>query len=131
VQTDKTRESMVELDREVRDILAVRPATEEELQKAKNSQTLRLPGRFETLAAVEGAIVEMVQFGIPENYYEAYPGRVRELDRDDISAVARKVLHPDKLIWLVVGDRKTVEEGIRDLGFGELEVIKLEDESGV
>lgn len=130
VQTDKTRESMVELDKELREILASRPPTQEELRKAQDSQTLRLPGRFETMRAVQGAIVEMVQFGIPEDYYETYPVRVRELDRDDISAAAQKVLHPDNLVWLVVGDRKTVEEGIRDLGFGEVEVIELEDEGG-
>lgn len=130
VQTDKTRESMVELDREIREILASRPPTQEELRKAQDSQTLRLPGRFETMGAVAAAIVRMIQFGIPEDYYEVYPDRVRALQREDVVEAARKILRPDNLTWLVVGDRNKVEKGIRELGFGEVEMIDLEGEGG-
>ena len=69
VQTDKTVESLVEINKEMREILSSRLPTKEELAKAKDSQTLRLPGRFETKNAVLGAVVDMVQYGIPEDYY--------------------------------------------------------------
>ncbi|MFQ6673150.1 MAG: M16 family metallopeptidase [Fidelibacterota bacterium] len=125
VQTDKTKESMAEISKELRDILGRRPASEEELTKAKKSQTLRLPGRFETMGAVSRAIKKMVEFGIPEDYYETYPDIVLGLGTDDVSDAAKKVVHPDRLIWLIVGDRSKVEKGIRDLGYGEFEVIDL------
>lgn len=128
VQSDKTKESMQELNKELRGILGDRPATGEELTKVQKNQTLKLPGRFETMSAVSGAIVEHVKFGLPENYYETYPGFVHGLQLTDISDAARKVLHPDRLTWLVIGDRKEIETGIRGLGLGELYVIDIKGE---
>src|SRR6185503_19487833 len=43
VQTDKTRESIVELQKELRDIGGARPAQPAELERAKASLTLTLP----------------------------------------------------------------------------------------
>ncbi|MCH7731164.1 MAG: insulinase family protein [Candidatus Marinimicrobia bacterium] len=126
VQTDKTVESMEEINKELRGILGSNPPTEDELSKAQKSQTLRLPGRFETMRAVSGAIVEMVQFGIPEDYYETYPGIVRALSTGDLSNAAQAVIHPDNLVWLVVGDRATIEEGIKGLNFGDFQLIDLD-----
>ena len=125
VQTDKTKESLVELNKELRGIIGENPASKEELSKAQKSQTLRLPGRFETMNAVSGAIVEMVKFGIPEDYYETYPGLVRGLDIAEISQVAKNVLYPDRLTWLVVGDREKIEAGIKELGYGEVQIITV------
>ncbi|HVT02964.1 MAG TPA: hypothetical protein VHL58_06260 [Thermoanaerobaculia bacterium] len=33
------------------------------------------------------------------------------------------VIHPDKLVWVVVGDREKIEPGIRELNLGEIHVI--------
>ena len=49
VQTDKTKESMTEIDKELRGILADHPATDAELARVKASETLRLPGSRETI----------------------------------------------------------------------------------
>ena len=126
VQTDKTMESMVEINKEIREILNDRLPTNEELAKAKDGQTLRLPGRFETKNAVLGAVVEMVQYGIPENYYDTYSQRVRALDKEDLSRVAKDIIFPDKFTWMIVGDREKVEAGIRGLNFGEFQLIDID-----
>jgi zinc protease len=123
VQTDKTDETMVEIARELGDIRGDRPATQEELGKAKNGQTLKLPGAWETAAAVGGSISNVVRFGLPDDYYETYPGKVRSLTVDNVSDVARKVVRPDNLVWVVVGDRSKIETEVRDLGFGRLRFI--------
>src|SRR5262249_49441593 len=46
VQTDKTKESLVETMKEVRDLVGSRPPTEPELDKAKDLVTRTLPGRW-------------------------------------------------------------------------------------
>ncbi|HEY6343385.1 MAG TPA: hypothetical protein VIY49_17960 [Bryobacteraceae bacterium] len=33
------------------------------------------------------------------------------------------MIHPDNLIWIVVGDRAKIEAGIKALNIGELHVI--------
>ena len=120
VQTDKTKESMAEVDKEMREILRERPADADELDKSKRNQTLRLPGRFETKGALRGAISEIVRFGLPENYYETYAGKVQALELSDINAAAERVVKPDRLVWIVVGDLAKVEAGIRELDFEEI-----------
>src|SRR6185369_15800619 len=43
VQADKTKEAMVEMQKELREIISDRPVTADELANAKSHQTLRLP----------------------------------------------------------------------------------------
>jgi len=123
VQIDKTKEAMVELLKELKDITGLRPPTADELAKAKDNQTLELPGSWETINAVSGYINQIVRFGLPDDYFDTYAAKVRSLSQEDISAVAKKVIHPDRLIWVVVGDRSKIEVGIRELGFGEIKFI--------
>jgi zinc protease len=123
VQTDKTKESMVEMAKELREILDKRPVSEEEVAKAKANQTLELPGSWETMAAVGRSIGDIVRYGLADNYYQIYPDKVRELKVSQVEAAAQKVVHPDKLVWVVVGDRSKIEAGIRELGFGEIHLI--------
>jgi len=56
VQTDKTKESMIEVDRELRGILGPRPVEADELAKAQANLTLTLPGNWETMGAVQGSL---------------------------------------------------------------------------
>lgn len=121
VQTDKTKESMVELDKELRGILESRPITADELSKAQQSETLTLPGSWETMDAVVGSLAEMVKFGLPEDYFGKYPSKVRGLTVADLQAAAKKVVHPDQLVWVVVGDRTKIEKGVKELGWGEIQ----------
>ena len=60
VQTDKTKESMVEIAKELRDVAGERPIAGEEFASIMRNQTLGLPGRFETLDALESAAVQLV-----------------------------------------------------------------------
>ncbi len=120
VQSDKTRESMQEIAKELNDILSTRPPTQDELDKIKKNRILRLPGTWETMNAVAGSIVQMVRFGLPDDYWDRYPDMIRSLNLQQIKKAARTLLHPDKIVWLVVGDREKIEAGIRELGFGPI-----------
>jgi zinc protease len=123
VQTDKTKESMVEIDKELRGILGKTPITSDELTKAQQNQTLELPGRWETMGAVAGSIGEIVRFGLPDDYFTTFPDKVRALSVDDLVQAAQKVVHADQLVWIVVGDRAKIEPGIRELGWGEIQFL--------
>ncbi|MDX1642996.1 MAG: pitrilysin family protein, partial [Thermoanaerobaculia bacterium] len=122
VQTDKTSESMAEIDEEIRGIRSggERPPTAEELAKVQDKLTLTLPGRWETNDAVLGDIVQMVRFGLPHDYWETFRPAVRSITLDDISAQADRVLRPDQMVWVVIGDRAEIESDIRALELGEI-----------
>jgi zinc protease len=123
VQTDKTKESLVEVMGELNGVLKDKPITPEELKKAQVNQTLRLPGAWETAGSVANSIAEIVRFNLPEDHYQTYPDKVRALTRAQLEAAAQKVIHPDKLLWVVVGDRSKIESGIRELKMGDLHLL--------
>ena len=123
VQTDKTKESMIEVDRELRGILGPRPVTADELAKAQANLTLTLPGNWETMDAVQGSLEQLVTFGLDDHYYETYAQRVRALTIPDAAGAAQEAIRPDHLVWVVVGDRAKIEAGIRELNFGEIRFL--------
>ena len=123
VQTDKTKESLAEMMKEMRDIVGGRPATDPELDKAKDLATRTLPGQWETMRSVGASIGEILRYGLPDDYFTTYPGRVRALKLNDVAAAAKKVVQPDKLVWVVVGDRAKIEDGIKSLGWGDIRLL--------
>ena len=129
VQTDKTAESMAEIHKEISGIRGGggMPPTDEELAKIKDKKTLTLPGRWETNGAVMADIVELVRFGLDEDHWDSFVDEVRSLSLDDVSSQADRILQPDRMVWVVVGDRERIETGIRELGLGD---IRLMDADG-
>ncbi len=123
VQADKTVEALRELDREFRGIVAERPPTEAERMKAVTDLTLRLGGQWETVGAVAGVLEQMVRFSLPESHFRSYAESVRSLRQNDVSQAATRVIRPESLVWLVVGDRAKIEAGLRGLGWGPLTVL--------
>jgi zinc protease len=123
VQTDRTVEAMVEIREELLGIAGERPVEEEELAKAQASLTLSLPGRWETAAAVTADLAEIVQYGLPDTHWNTYGDRVRGTTIPDIAGTAQSIVVPDRVVWVVVGDREKIEPGIRELGFGEVRIL--------
>lgn len=64
-----------------------------------------------------------MRFGLPDDYWETYAAAVRELTLAEIRAEADRVLQPDRLIWVVVGDRERIEESIRELDLGPIRFL--------
>ena len=123
VQTDKTKESLIEIDREFRGILGGKPITRDEVTKAQESQTLQLPGAWETMGAVGDSLGEIVRFGLPDDYFITYPGKVRALTVESTSRAVGTFVRPDQVVWVVVGDRAKVEPGLKELGWGEVRLL--------
>jgi zinc protease len=123
VQTDKTKESLAEMNKELHEFAAAKPVTDTELQATVSNRTMSLPGSRESLRSVVSAVQDMVEFGYPDDYFDTYAAKVRSLRTADIQDAARSALHPDNLIWIVVGDRAKVESGIRALNIGEVHLI--------
>ena len=123
MQTDKTAESMREIQRELQRIVGDEPPSAAELERVKDRQTRSLPGRWESSRAIVRALAEIVRDELADDYWNDYPGRVRELSLDDVNAAAAELVKPDEFVWLVIGDRERIEEGIRELGLGELHAV--------
>lgn len=129
VQTDKTKEAMVEVKKEIEGVAGTRPVSGEEFQSIMRNMTLRLPGRFETLSSLESAAIDLVNFDLPDDYWSNYGARMRSITENDLLNAGKKFVRPNEIIWIIVGDMEKVEKGIGELGFGE--VIKLDSDGNV
>ena len=123
VQTDKTAESMAELKREVEQYATgERPASAEEVEKIRAVEIRSLPGAYETAGAVMGAIGGIVRFERPDDYVVQRKAKIEALTPEQVNAMARTI-DPDALTWVVVGDLKQIEDKVRALNLGDVQVV--------
>ncbi len=91
MQTDKTKESIAELVDEYNGIVGPKPITAAELKDEQANATLDLPGSFETVQQLSGAYGQILQYGLPDDYYNTFTAqsagrhsRRRQRDRPEV-----------------------------------------------
>ncbi len=121
VRTDATYQTLLEIDREVKDLWkGTRLVTAEELDREKQGAILGLPGRFQTAQAALGQYRGLVYFGLPLDYYNKYVASVGKVTEAQIKASAAKQLKPGQAVYLIVGDgdaKVIVRDGKKDVPY--------------
>jgi zinc protease len=125
VQTDKTAPALRELVKEYADIAGARPITPQELKAAQDNETLGLPGAFETVAQLSNGYATILQYRLPEDYYDTYTDKVLAQAPPELNALAARTILPRQL-WIVVGDMSRIEAEVRALGLGEVRRIDVD-----
>ncbi len=123
VQGDKTADCMREVQKELQAIVGDRPPTPEEFAKTQTNVVLRLPGSWETIGRVAAYVGQIVQYGLPDTYYKDYPARIKGLQAEAVQDAAKRVIKPNSLVWVIVGDKAKIEEPIKALGFGDIKYV--------
>ncbi len=125
VQTNVTDSALYEFFKEFRDIQKSLP--DEEFEKAKNYVALGYPDNFESVGQIAGMLAEMITYNLPDNYFNTYVSNVLAVKKADVERVAREYVLPDKMAVIVVGDKATIEKGIRGLKLGTVQVKSIEN----
>ncbi|AKM07764.1 M16 family metallopeptidase [Pelagerythrobacter marensis] len=126
VQTDRTADAIKEIRRELTEIRGARPVTADELALVRKGQILGLPGRLETNKALVGYLQYIRRFDRSYDWLAALPDRYNALTPESLTATAQTRLNPDAMTWVVVGDLSRIEDDVRSLGLGTLEVWDAE-----
>ncbi len=98
------------------------PVTAGEIDRIKLNRTRSLPGSFATNAGFLGSIINSDSYGLPFDYAQSAAERIAAVELEDVHASAKEIVDSEKLTWLVVGDLEKVEEEVRALGYGDVEV---------
>lgn len=122
VQIDKAAEAMQEILKEFQEIVSTRPGTPAEFDREILNRTRSIPGRYETSRGFLGSMVSADSNGLPMDYAEGQGERLAALTLEGVNARAEDTIQPDQITWVVVGDLSQMEEKIRALNFGEVEV---------
>jgi zinc protease len=128
VQTAVTKEAVYETLKELRGIRGAIPITPQEVEYAKQYIIRAYPAGFETPGQIAGRLEDVVVYGLPDDYFNTVVERVRAVTLDDVNRVARQYLDPSTMAVLIVGDRKTVEPGLRSLDTIGATLTLLDDE---
>ena len=77
--------------------------TKEELADSKANFIGRLPLSLESNGGVANALLTIERYDLGSDYYRRYPDIVNAVKQDDIVAVARKYIDPERLVVATAG----------------------------
>ena len=89
--------------------MAAEGPTEKELQDAKTYLTGAYPLRFDGNSRIASILVSMQLDGLPIDYVTTRNPRIDAVTLDDARRVARELLQPEKLHFVVVGRPEGLE----------------------
>ena len=76
-------------------------------------------GRFETLQQLSGMLLPVVQYNLPFDYVKQREDFVRKITTDQQKELSQKYLMPDKMVYVIVGDKATQFDKLKELGLGD------------
>jgi len=123
VQSDKTKESIIEIQKELNGITGQVPIKDEERNFVVTNQVTSMAGSWETGNAVRGSLSQMVTYGLPDDHFATFAGKVKATTKEQLLEAAKKTIHPNQLVWIVVGDRDKIEQGLKDMNLCEVKYM--------
>ena len=104
----------------------------EVVENSKASFIGNLVNPFSSRNNIVNTFAEDDYTGRPDDYWQKYTKNMQAVTPDAVLKAAQKYLHPDKLVFLVVGDPEAVEQGSdkhseRYSDFGPVKILPLRD----
>ncbi len=115
VRNEVTRESVEEVFAELRRI-RTGDVEDRELDDTKNYLMGVFPATVQSSGDVAGRLLDMELYGLPHDYFDRYRDNIAAVGKDDIAAVARKYIDPDRALIVIVGNADQIREPLGSLG---------------
>jgi zinc protease len=126
VQTDKTRESVVELIKELKGIAGARPIASKELEDARLGRIRNYAAGFGTNEDVVWQVANIWSRRWAMEELQREPLELAKAALADVQAAARRYAVPAESTLLLIGDRSKIEDGVRALHAGDVVVVDAE-----
>jgi zinc protease len=101
------------------------PFTDAELKRAKDDILNSFLFRYDTREKILDERERLEFYGYPADYLETYHDAIEKVTLADVTAVAKKYIHPDKLAVLVVGNNTEIKPPVSGLGLGAPQSIDI------
>jgi len=128
VQTNKTTESVVEFEKELKFIAGEKPVTEKELTDAKHERIRGYAQQFESMGRVAQQVTDLWAVGLPMTELQREPDELEKASLDSVNAAAQKYAATSGATLLLVGDLSKIEAGVRGLNLGDVVVLDARGE---
>jgi zinc protease len=87
-------------------LMQEQPVTDDEIGGTKKYLVGSFPLKFDTLGKIDSFMLQVELYGLGLDYPERYPKLINDVTKDDVLASAKKYLHPDAAILVVVANQK-------------------------
>jgi zinc protease len=104
-KNESANEVIYETQKEIRRIQS-ELVSEKELADAKSYLSGSFPLRMDTYAKIAGMLTSIEIYRLGLDYPKRYPALINSVTREDVRRVAKKYLHPDKMVIVVVANLK-------------------------
>ncbi len=121
IRADATDSALVEVMKEIKNYRD-NGITEVELKFMKNSLGQRDALLYETGFQKAGFIRRILDYNLPANYTDQQNKILAALTKPQLDASAKKMLAPEKMNILLVGDKAKIYEGVKKLGYDIIEL---------
>lgn len=98
----------------------------DELELVKSTLLKGYARNFETLASLSAMLDPIVSYNYPFDYIAKRQDFIRKHNPEQNTKLAQKYLQPDKMIYLIVGDKATQFDKLKELGLGDPILIDKE-----
>ena len=126
VQTDKTKESLVEFRKELEALIGNKPIEAAELTTARERWTRGYSQQFESLGRIAGRVAEVWRLGLPMSELQREADEPTRISLDQVRAATKTYVRPGESTLILVGDRAKIEEGVRSLNLGDIVILDVE-----
>jgi zinc protease len=121
MRSDATAPAVEEMFKEIKKMRAA-PPTAEELKLSKGAFSLSLAGLFESSEQTANTVGDLFTYDLPLDYYQQLPARIDAVTAEDVNRMAAKYLHPDTSVVIGAGDRGKIEDSLKKLAIGPVEM---------
>jgi zinc protease len=125
VQTNKTKESVVEFDKELKGMTG-RPLTEAEFADTKSRKVRGYAQQFETLERINEQVADLWASELPMAELQREYDETQNATLADTNAAAQKWARPEKASFVLVGDWSKIGPGLKDLKLGDVVLVDAE-----
>jgi predicted Zn-dependent peptidase len=119
VQTDATADAIGASLDEIASIRDQRPPTVQEIDFGRATLTRGYARNFESTGQIGRALAQLAMYDLPGDTFDRFVSGIQSVEAADLTAAARRHLHPDELVVVAVGDRATLESRLATLGLGD------------
>ncbi|HLG34388.1 MAG TPA: pitrilysin family protein [Bacteroidia bacterium] len=87
-----------------------------------NSEALR----YETSFDKAGFLSQIAQYNLPLDFTKQQAKILNEISKEELNALAKKYIDPNKLIIVVVGNRYVLKDKLEKMGYGKIKDVEME-----
>lgn len=115
VRTEVTGEAMSAFYEHLERIVSEAPPADE-LDNAHRYLSDSFPLQIDTPGKIAALVGELRVYGLPDDYWDTFRTRIRQVDAQEALAAARAHIHPERSLVVIVGNASAIQEELRRYG---------------